>query len=206
MWLNIKQNEDEWLDLRAGKVTGSEVSKVMAHYGKDFGDPAKKLAITIAVERITKKRAATNNYTNKHMDRGHEEEPIARMLYEEMYFTKVINGGFYDNGKTGCSPDGLIGNDGLIEIKSVITTTHYATIERGGFDPAYKWQLFFNLGESGRKWIDFISYCSSYPKATNLYVYRIEKSTIEKELEMIDSRLVLFENMIKEIKVKIREK
>ena len=203
MWIDCQQNNDEWLDMRAGKVTGSAIGKIMANYGKSFGEPAKKLAVDIAVERITGKRITTNDYKNSHMERGHEEEPIARMLYEDMFFVDVGNGGFYDNGKTGCSPDGLVLDDGVIEIKSVIATTHYATIERGSFDPSYKWQCYFNLRESGRKWIDFISYCSSYPKKTNIYVDRIEKCDIVEEMKMIEKRLEEFEKLVEEVSSRI---
>lgn len=199
MWLDVEQNTDEWLDLRIGKVTGSSIGKVMANYGKAFGDPAQKLGINIAVERITGKRVAGDDYKNSHMNRGHEEEPVARMLYEETYFSTVGNGGFYDNGNTGSSPDGLVGDDGVIEIKSVIPTRHYPVVKSGYFDKQYKWQLAFNLRESKRDWIDFVSYCASYPEGKRLYVYRLHKHDIEKELIMIGSRLKEFESLVTEI-------
>lgn len=204
MWRDIDQNTDGWLDLRAGKVTGSSIGKVMANYGKPFGDPAKKLAITLAVERITKKRVECDGFSNGHMERGHHEEPVARMEYEDSYFTTVTNGGFFDNGYTGCSPDGLVGNDGMVEIKSVIPTTHYPTVKRGSFDPKYKWQICFNLREANREWLDFISYCSAYPEGNRLYVYRIERHSISKELEMIATRLKEFEGRITAIYNEIR--
>jgi len=205
MWVDIRQNTDEWLDLRAGKVSGSSIGKIMANFGKAFGDPAKKLAVNLAIERVTGKRVEGDHYTNKHMERGHEEEPIARMLYEERNFAIVQNGGFYDNGITGCSPDGLVDDDGLIEIKSVIPTSHYPTIKRNSYDPKYKWQLIFNLRESGREWIDYVSYCSSFPQESNLFICRIEKQSISKELEMIQRRLAEFEAMVSDIIKDIRE-
>jgi len=152
-----------------------------------FADPAKKLAIQIAIERITGK-GIPSSYSNDHMQRGHEQEPVARAMYEDTYFTDVTNGGFFDCGDTGCSPDGLVGDIGLIEIKSVIATTHYATITRGSFDPAYKWQLYFNLLKTQREWIDFISYCSEFPYGNRLFVSRINKDDCEKEFNMIIER------------------
>jgi len=199
MWLDIEQNTDEWLDMRAGKVTGSAISKVMANFGKAFGGPAKKLAVNLAVERITGKRVEGNNFTNAHMKRGHKEEPIARQRYEEMFFVEVTNGGFYDNGKTGCSPDGRAIRNGLIEVKSVIPTTHYATIKRGCYDPSYKWQYIFNIKESGADWLDFISFCSSFPEHKKLYVYRIQKESVLKELDQIETRLIEFELLVDHI-------
>ena len=204
-WHNVEQNSDPWLDLRAGKVTGSSIGKVMANFGKAFGEPAKKLAVNLAVERVTGRRIENDGYSNSHMERGHEEEPIARMRYEELYFMNVGNGGFFDNGDTGCSPDGIVSPEGIIEIKSVVPTTHYANIKRGTFDPTYKWQFVFNLRESGAKWLDFISYCSSFPRSKNLYVYRIECDAVVDEAFMIDKRLAEFEAMVSGIMEDIRE-
>ena len=98
MWHDIEQNADEWFLLRAGKVTASSLNKVMANYGKAFGDPAKKYAVDIAVQQITGSTSG-GGYSNEHMDRGHEEEPLAKMLYEETYFCDVTNGGFFEDGR-----------------------------------------------------------------------------------------------------------
>ena len=105
MFHDVEQNTDEWLDMRIGKLTGSGCSKIMANYGKAFGEPAKKAAVQVAVEQLTGKRSISSCYSNEHMERGHEQEPIARALYEDKYFIDVTNGGFFDCGNTGCSPD-----------------------------------------------------------------------------------------------------
>lgn len=167
---------------------------------KTFTDTAKKSAIIIARELVTRKRSLIEGYSNAHMERGHEQEPIARALYEELTFCDVANGGFYDNGLTGCSPDGLVNNDGLIEIKSVIDTTHFATIQRNSFDPAYKWQLYFNLKESGREWIDFVSYCADFPEKTQLFTHRIWSNLAGEQFKQIDLRLLEFESLVNEYK------
>lgn len=203
MWHDIDQNTDEWLDLRAGKVTGSSIAKVMANYPKAFGNPAKDLAATIAIEQLTGKRQNSIHYTNPHMDRGHVEEPIARALYEEKYFVDVTNGGFYDNGNTGSSPDGRVGDSGLVEIKSGIIAVHYNRIRKGGFDSTYKWQLIFNMREAGRDWIDFISYCADFPDATKLYDFRLNAVDFSGEYEMIKNRLAEFDSLVESIKERI---
>lgn len=197
---NIDQNTDEWLDLRAAKLTGSGCSKVMANYGKAFGEPAKKIAVQIAVEQLTGKRTDSGSYSNEHMERGHEQEPIARALYEDQYFVDVDNGGFFDCGNTGCSPDGLVGDNGLIEIKSVISHVHYANIKRGGVDPAYKWQIYFNLLKTGREWIDFVSYCADFPANKKLFVHRVNANDSKDEFKMIKEREDKFFEMVDEIK------
>lgn len=201
-WHDIEQNTEEWLLLRAGKVTGSSVSKVMANFGKDFGDPAKRMAVDLAIQQITGKAELSNSYSNEHMERGHEQEPIARLLYEDEHFCEVTNGGFFDNGFTGCSPDGMVG-DGIIEIKSVIASTQYKTIKRGTFDSAYKWQIIFNLKESKANWLDYISYSADFPLGKQLFVKRLFKEEFEKEFIQIDERLNEYEKVVNDIKENI---
>ena len=200
MWIDISQNTDEWLLARIGKVTGSSIAKIMAHYGKDFGEPAKKLALKLALEQITSRRVEDDNFTSYHTRRGHAEEPIARLLYEERTFTIVTNGGFYDNGRTGSSPDGRVFEDGLIEIKSEIFNVHNDRVKKGGYPSAYKWQFVFNLKESDREWIDFVSYCSSFPEGKNLYIYRMTINDFREEFKMIDTRLAEFFKMVTTVK------
>ena len=126
MFIDVQQNTPEWDELRLGKATASQFSTFMAHDGKAFGDPARRYALRLALERLTG-RKAEYSFKNEDMERGHEQEPVARMLYEEEYFMDVTNGGFFDLGEYGDSPDGLVGNDGIVEIKSVIAPTHWAT-------------------------------------------------------------------------------
>jgi hypothetical protein len=175
----------------------------MANFGKAFGEPAKKYACTIAVEQITGKALSGESYSNDHMSRGHEEEPLAIMAYEQDFFCDVDNGGFFELDDYGFSPDGLVDNDGLIEAKSAIPSIHYARILRQSFDSAYKWQLAGNLKFSGRDWIDFISYCSSFPEGKKLYVYRCDKDLFKDEFDMIDVRLEEFRALIRKTKDQI---
>jgi hypothetical protein len=203
MWHNVKQNTEDpcpccgktWGELRTGKVTGSSIAKVMANFGKAFGDPAKKLALQIAVHELGGK-PSSNEYTNHHMQRGHEQEPIARRLYEETYFCTVGNGGFYDNGRTGVSPDGHPDGDGLIEIKCVEEPAHYACLKRKYIDPTYKWQVVFELFQSNSTWIDYVSYCPYFPPEKELIVYRFTQHDFNTEHQMMHSRLKKFFKMV----------
>jgi hypothetical protein len=204
MFIDIDQNTDEWLLARSGKVTGSAISKIMANYGKSFGDPAKKLAVDIALEQITGKHMESC-YSNEHMQRGHEQEPIARYLYEQEYFCRVDNGGFFDNGFSGCSPDGLVGTNGAIEIKSVIPSVQYSTLKRGSFDPSYKWQLIFNLRETGREWIDYISFCLNFAERKKLIVHRVYAEDQLEQFKMIESRIIEFQSLVENVKRDIIE-
>lgn len=197
-WHDVQQNGEVWEALRAGKATASNFSKFMANDGKDFGDPAKRYALQIALERITG-RKAENSFSNEHTERGHAQEPIARMLYEDQNFVTVTNGGFFDLGQYGDSPDGLISSDGVLEIKSVIYSTHYDTIKRGTFDPSYKWQLVGHLDCTGRDWVDFASYCADFPVASQLIVYRTYRDAFKAELERLRDRRERFLELVEQI-------
>lgn len=192
---DVPQNTDVWQALRLGKATCSQFGTFMANDGKAFGDPAKRYALQIALERITGRKAEFS-FSNEHMERGHEQEPIARMLYEQSTFCQVENGGFFDWGTYGDSPDGLIGKDGGCEIKSVIAPTHYANLQRGSFDPSYRWQLVGHLDCTKREWFDFVSYCSDFHEDQQLLVYRLYADDCQVELARLRSRRAEFENLV----------
>jgi len=209
MFHDIEQNTDPWLEMRAGKVTGSSIAKVMANDGKAFGEPAKRLAVEIALEQI-RGTPILSTYTNADMERGHEQEPLARARYEDEYFCTVDNGGFFDNIDTGCSPDGLVNhpnpvNNGVIEIKCVIPSVQYKRVKSGTYDSAYRWQLIFNLKETGRPWIDYISFCPEFTDNKQLFVTRMYAESQQTAFEKIDARLEKFLLMVKQIKAEISE-
>ena len=204
IWHDVDQNTDEWMALRLGKVTASRYSTIMANLDKGFGDPAREYALQLALERITG-RKAEHGFTNDHMERGHAQEPLARMLYEEQRFVTVTNGGFFDYETHGDSPDGLVGDDGIIEIKSVIAKTQFATLQRGSFDPAYKWQLVGHLADTEREWVDFCSYCSDFPEDKQLLVYRVTRDQISEELKRLVERREKFLELVLDTESKLRQ-
>lgn len=201
---DVEQNTDAWAALRCGKATGSNFGCFMANDGRAFGDPAKKYALQLALELTTGQKAEFS-FSNEHMERGHEQEPIARMLYEEENFVDVTNGGFFDWESYGDSPDGLVGNDGVLEIKSVVAPTHYATLMRRNFDPAYRWQLVGHLDCTGRDWVDFASYCSDFPAGKQLLVYRLYRDQCEHELSSLKRRRAEFLELVSETHKTIQE-
>lgn len=204
IWHDIPQNSEIWQSLRCGKVTASQFGCFMANEAKAFGDPAKRYALQIALEIVNGKKSEIS-FSNEHTDRGHEQEPIARMLYEEQNFVDVTNGGFFDWDTYGDSPDGLVGKDGVVEIKSVIAPTHYATLRRGSFDPSYKWQLVGHLDCTGRDWVDFISYCSEFPEESQLLVHRLYRSDYTNEIERLRTRRDEFIGLVQDTLNSIKE-
>jgi hypothetical protein len=200
---DVQQNTDEWQALRLGKATASNFACIMANDGKAFGDPAKRYALQLALELATGKKAEYS-FSNEHMERGHEHEPVARMLYEEEHFVDVSNGGFFCHDTYGDSPDGLVNDDGGVEIKSVIASTHYATLTRGDFDPAYRWQLIGHLDCTGRDWFDFVSYCSDFPEDKQLLVYRLWATDYQEEIDRLRTRRAQFLELVQETLLKIK--
>ena len=201
---DIPQNTTEWQILRCGKVTASNFAIVMANEGKSFSDAAKKYALQIALERINGTKSEVV-FSNDHMERGREQEPIARMLYEMEQFVNVDNGGFFDCGLYGDSPDGLVNEDGVIEIKSVIAPVHYATIRRGSHDPAYTWQIVGHLDCTNRAWVDFVSYCSEFPEHKQIVVYRAHRNDYLDHIERLRKRREEFLKLVRTIESEIRD-
>lgn len=196
IWHDVEQNTSEWQELRIGKVTASRFGCFMTQKDTSFGEPAKRYALQIALETITGKKSQQHSFTNEHMRRGHEQEPIARMLYEQKKEVLVTGGGFFDWGDYGDSPDGLVGNDGTIEIKSVIAPVHYETLKRKNFDPTYKWQLIGHLDCTEREWVDFVSYCADFPENKQLIIYRLERKNYQEEINQLRKRRKDFLNEI----------
>lgn len=195
VWHDVPQNTEAWQALRLGKATASNFGCIMANDGAAFGEPAKKYALQLALELATGRKAEFS-FSTDHMERGHEQEPVARMLYEDAEFVDVTNGGFFDCGDHGDSPDGLIQHDGVIEIKSVTAAVHYATLKRGSFDPAYRWQLVGHLDCTGRDWVDFVSFCSEFPEASQLIVYRQTRDDFKDELKRLEDRRAKFLELV----------
>lgn len=165
---NAEQGSDEWRILRCGKLTASNVSSIVTPTLKvSANDSTRALANKAAIERIT--GIVEETFTSEKMLRGHIDEDVARETYAKKY-AQVTEVGFLTNDafkNFGYSPDGLVGSDGLIEVKSRDPHLHLATIlavERGeGIPKEYRAQVQSGLLISGRKWLDFISFSCGLP-------------------------------------------
>lgn len=201
-WLDIEQNTEIWYTARLGKITSSNLDDIMVGNGVQFGETATKYALQLALERINHK-SSVNRVKTFHMKRGHEQEPIAISLYEAQNFVEVKSGGFFDCGFYGDSPDGLVGIDGVVEVKSVIAPVHYNTLERGNYDPAYYWQMVGHIDCSNRDWCDFISYCADFPENSQILVYRMHRHEVEQDIERLRERREKFNEFVEQIKQQI---
>ncbi len=156
---DIIQGSDEWFAVRLGKVTASNMSCVLAK-GRDGGKSKGRAGymLRLAAERLT--GCPQESYSNANMERGTETEDAARIHYEAIQGVTVEQVGFIElDGETvGISPDGLIGDDGMIEIKCPLTTTHIEYIMADKFPTTYKAQVQSQLWVAEREWCDFISF------------------------------------------------
>lgn len=201
-WVDVEQNTNEWLSLRIGKITASKFGSII-NTGS-FGKVANDYALSVALERI-KGIPSVNQIKTYHMKRGHEQESIAKSLYEATYFCEVTNGGFFYDDNFGDSPDGLVGSNGGIEIKSVIDSVQRANIKRGKYDPSYHGQIIGHLESSEREWFDFVSYCADYPEGKQLFVDRLYRDEFKKEIEHLKERKIEFNKLVESIVKEINE-
>jgi hypothetical protein len=201
---DVIQNSEDWYQLRAGRLTMSNLNKVMANFGKAFGEPAKKLAVDIAIEQITGE-PIPSAYQNDAMSEGHVLEPAARAMYESEYFVTVENGGFFCDEFTGVSPDGIC-NNGLIEIKSSITPyAHFERVRKQSVDSAYRWQVAGALWCTGKEWLDFVSYCEFFPEDKRLFVRRYLPEMFSEQFDQITERVAEFKELVEKSKKTILE-
>lgn len=165
---NIEQGTEEWLHIRRGLVTASVMGRLVTPktIKPASNDEARTLTALLVAERIT--GWSEPSYTSADMQRGHDVEPIARDWYAERYATPVTELGFMTRDdwgfRIGYSPDGLVGDDGLIEVKAPRAKTHLMTHISGLVPLHHMAQIQTGLLVSGRDWCDFISfYCGMPP-------------------------------------------
>lgn len=173
---DIDQGTDEWKRLRLGKVTASRISDVLARTKTGWGASRAQYAAQLVCERLT--GCVSDGFTNAAMQWGTATEPEARRAYEFFVDRDVIQIGFVDHpviSGAGCSPDGLVGEDGMVEIKCPTSATHIDTLLNGSFADKYVKQALFQLACTGRQWVDLASYDPRLPERMRLYVKRIER-------------------------------
>jgi hypothetical protein len=163
---NVQQGSDQWLELRRGIVTASTVGNLLTSTGRPANnDTSRRHTLTLVAERITGEIEPV--WINDDMQRGHDVEPIARQFYAERCPDPVTEVGFMvrdDWGRSlGFSPDGLVGDNGLLEIKAPRAKGHIATILAGQMPAHHMPQIQAGLLVSGREWCDFVSYRGGLP-------------------------------------------
>jgi len=174
---DVIQGSAEWKALRAGKVTASRIADMMAKTKTGWGASRANYAAQLVAERLTGEVADT--YTNAAMQWGTDNEADARVAYEFRTDAPVTEVGFVDHPtipNSGASPDGLVGDDGLVEIKCPNTATHIDTLLNPAPDGKYVLQMQWQMACTGRQWCDFVSFDPRLPEAMRLVVTRINRS------------------------------
>ena len=180
----MEQRSEEWFQARLGKVTASRVADVLAKIKSGESASRRNYKIQLVSERLTGEKQET--YINQAMQDGIDREQFARDRYVQQ-FGEVEEVGFVKHPtlEAGASPDGMVGDDGIIEIKCPMGSTHTETLMTQDIPSKYIPQVQFQLLVTGRKWCDFVSYNPMFPEHLQVFVKRIEADPVyQKELEM----------------------
>lgn len=170
---DVEQGSPEWFERRKGKMTASHATAI--------GNAGKGLE-TYIVELMAEYYSSGDkeHFSNRHTDRGNEYEPVARELYSFEQGVDVEEVGFIEfNEYVGSSPDGLVGEDGGIEIKCIDDVKYFKHLLNGEseIDSGHIWQIQMNLLVSERKWWDLVIYNPNFERS--MCVYRIYPDAVK---------------------------
>jgi putative phage-type endonuclease len=202
----IEQRTDAWFEARIGKVTASRVADVIAKTKTGYSTTRDNYMAQLVCERLTGQKGET--FTNAAMQHGTETEPLARLSYEVAQNVLVDEVGFVPHPSiemAGASPDGLVNDDGLIEIKCPNTATHIETLLSQTVPGKYNTQMQFQMACTGRKWCDFVSFDNRLPHKLQLFVKRVPRDDAfikQIEAEIVQFLAELDDKITKLIKVK----
>jgi putative phage-type endonuclease len=195
---NIIQGSAEWFAVRVGRVTASRVADVIAKTKSGYSASRANYMAELIAERLTGVPAP--GFTNAAMQHGTATEPQARDAYAAQTFDDVTQIGFVIHptiAQAGASPDGLVGDDGLLEIKCPNTATHIDTLLNGKVPEKYVTQMMFQMACTGRAWCDFVSFDPRLPPEMQLFIKRLERD---------DKRIAELEEMVSDFLAELDEK
>lgn len=187
----MEQRTTEWHAARLGKVTASRVADVIAKTKTGYGASRANLMADLIVERLTGQPAST--FSNAHMEWGTEQEPHARAAYSARIGELVEEVGFVDHpsvANSGASPDGFVGDDGLVEFKCPATATHLDTLLAQAVPAKYIPQMQWQMACTGRKYCDFSSYDPRLPEHLRIFVQRIKRD--DEYIKMLETEVTKF--------------
>ena len=192
---NFEQRTDEWYNIRKGKMTASNAETIIAN-----GKGLETYIYNLMAEYYSS--AEKENYINADMQRGIDLEPEARLEFEFYTDLDVQEVGFIEyNDFIGVSPDGLIGNDGLIEIKCPNDSIYFKLLLSNNIKPEYIAQMQMQMYVTDRQYCYFVSYNPNFEKS--LYIKKINRD--EEMIEKLKKGLERGTQLIKEIKENFRK-
>jgi len=170
----MEQRSEEWFAERLGCVTASRTADVMAKTKSGYAASRANYMAQLITERLT--QTSVKGFTSAAMQHGTDTEPQARMAYELVTGETVVETGFVPHpliAGFGASPDGLVGSDGLIEIKCPNSATHIETLLDGKVPSQYMIQMQVQMMCLGRDWCDFVSYDPRMPADMSFWMQRV---------------------------------
>ncbi len=170
------QGSEEWFAARCGRVTASRVADVIAKTRNGWGASRANYAAELIAERLTGVTAPS--FTNAAMQHGTLCEPLARQAYQDRHGVLVSEVAFVEHPEiamSGASPDGLVGDDGLVEIKCPNTATHLDTLLGEPIPAKYVTQMQWQMACCGREWCDYCSFDPRLPEAMQLHVQQVAR-------------------------------
>ena len=200
----MEQRTEEWFQARLGKVTASRVADVLSKIKSGESASRRNYKIQLVSERLTGEKQ--ESYINQAMQDGIDREVFARDRYVQQ-FGEVEEVGFVNHPtlEACASPDVMVGDDGLLEFKCPIGTTHTETLMTQEVPSKYIPQIQFQLRCTGRKWCDFVSYNPMFPEHLQVFVKRVEADEVyqmelDKEIEAFLLEVQTIIDRLKEIK------
>jgi len=187
----IAQGSDEWKALRLGKVTASRVADVVAKTKTGPAASRKNYAAQLIAERLT--GVVVDGFQSKEMQHGTETEPKARAAYSFYADADVVQVDFVPHPgieMTGASPDGLVGEDGLVEFKCPNTATHIETLLGGIIPQDYVTQMQWQMACTGRQWCDFVSFDPRMPGNMQISIQRVPRD--DKRIAELEAAVAAF--------------
>ena len=201
---SIEQGSDAWKNMRCGRVTASRITDVTAKIKTGESADRRNYRAQIVTEILTGEPAA-DGFTNEAMRWGTEQEPFARAAYEVLTGCMVDQVGMVLHptiARAAASPDGLVGDDGLVEIKCPNTATHLDYLLAGVVPAKYQPQMLWQMACCERDWCDFVSFDPRLPDHLQLFVKRFHRddvridaitSEVESFLREVDQMLAKLE-------------
>lgn len=184
--MNDMQRNEAWFQERLGRVTASRIGDLMARTKTGWGASRANYMAELICERLT--GVPTEGFQSAAMLRGIDLEPAALAAYCFDTDLSVDLVGFIPHPEipdAGCSPDGLVGKDGLVEVKVPNAATHIETLLTETVDLRYVRQMAFQMACTGRQWCDFVSYDPRMPAGMQMWVKRYERDdTAIKAIEV----------------------
>lgn len=171
--MTIEQNTAAWHSLRAGKATASRIKDVMA---KGSGASRATYMTELICERLS--GVQQEGFESEAMREGKRREPESVAAYEFKRNVETTQMAFVDHATIpmcGCSPDRLVGADGLLELKNPQPKQHLAWLLAGKVPPEYEKQMVFQMACTGRRWCDFASYSPAFPEPMQLFIVRLDR-------------------------------